>query len=292
MDERYDLQRTVRDERHVYIRNYMPHNIYGQHIAYMFQTPTTQVWKRLHDEGTLTPEQENFWNTKAPEELYDLQSDPDEVHNLATDPQHRDILEHMNKAQTDLVLRIRDVGFLPEGEIHSRSDGESPYDMARDGDRYPLDRILKSAVNASFLSPEGLSSSQAALHDSDSAVRYWGAMGVLMRGRDGVAEARRELQAALKDESPYVRIVAAEALGRFGTAVDAEEALAVLVELGPIDRNGVFVSMAALNALESLGEKADPASDAIRKFPAQGEVPDARYNSYVPRLLESLIRAE
>jgi arylsulfatase A-like enzyme len=25
MDERYDLQRTVRDERYLYIRNYMPH---------------------------------------------------------------------------------------------------------------------------------------------------------------------------------------------------------------------------------------------------------------------------
>ena len=73
-----------------------------------------------------------------------------------------------------------------------------------------------------------------------------------------------------------------------GTAIDAEAALAVLVEVGPIDRNGVFVSMAALNALEALGDKAGPAAEAIRKFPAQGDVPDARYNSYVPRLLESL----
>ena len=77
-----------------------------------------------------------------------------------------------------------------------------------------------------------------------------------------------------------------------GRIFDAEEALAVLVELGPIDRNGVFVSMAALNALESLGARANPATAAIRKFPAQGEVPDARYNSYVPRLLESLTGAK
>src|SRR5262249_17419083 len=32
MDERYDLVRTVTDGRHVYVRNYMPHKIYGQHI--------------------------------------------------------------------------------------------------------------------------------------------------------------------------------------------------------------------------------------------------------------------
>ena len=37
MDERYDLQRTVRDERYLYIRNYMPHRPYGQNMGYMWQ---------------------------------------------------------------------------------------------------------------------------------------------------------------------------------------------------------------------------------------------------------------
>ena len=55
MDERYDMVRVVRDKRYIYIRNYMPHKIYGQYIAYMFQTPTTQVWKDLYDQGELQP---------------------------------------------------------------------------------------------------------------------------------------------------------------------------------------------------------------------------------------------
>ena len=46
MDERYDLVRTVTDGRWRYIRNYMPHRIYGQHISYMFQTPTTRIRNR------------------------------------------------------------------------------------------------------------------------------------------------------------------------------------------------------------------------------------------------------
>ncbi|MEJ7607417.1 MAG: hypothetical protein WKF37_14415, partial [Bryobacteraceae bacterium] len=83
MDERYDLVRSVRDARYVYIRNYMPQKIYGQHLAYMFETPTTRVWQKLSNLGTLTPEQSVFWNTKPIEELYDLQHDPDEVRNLA-----------------------------------------------------------------------------------------------------------------------------------------------------------------------------------------------------------------
>ncbi len=91
MDERRDLVRSVTDGRYVYLRNYRPDLIYGQHVAYMFQTPTTRVWKQLFDEGKLSAAQQAFWKPKPPEELYDLTSDPDEVHNLAASPEHQQI---------------------------------------------------------------------------------------------------------------------------------------------------------------------------------------------------------
>jgi len=55
-----------------------------------------------------------------------------------------------------------------------------------------------------------------------------------------------------------------------------------------IDKNGVFVSMAALNALDALGDKTTSVVEAIKAMPANGKVPDPRYSSYVPRLLEDL----
>ena len=39
MDERIDCVRSVTDGRYVYLRQYMPHRIFGQHVGYMFQTP-------------------------------------------------------------------------------------------------------------------------------------------------------------------------------------------------------------------------------------------------------------
>jgi arylsulfatase A-like enzyme len=288
MDERYDCVRSVTDGRYVYIRNYMPHKIYGQHINYMFQTPTTAVWKRMHDEGRLTPAQEIFWNVKAPEELYDLQTDPDEVHNLASRPEHQATRKRLRQAQQALVLKTRDLGFLPEGEVHSRSTGTTPYDIARADGTYPLEQILEVAELASMLEPDAVPALKQALHHDDSAVRYWAAQGLLMRGTAGVSASRSELNTALSDRSPYVRITAAEALGRYGNPTDLPKALELLGNLGSLGKNNVFVSMAALNALDALGAKAAPLAEAITSFPQEGVSPDARFNSYVPRLLEDL----
>jgi uncharacterized sulfatase len=293
MDERYDMIRTATDGRFVYIRNYMPHKIYGQHVAYMFETPTTQVWKRLHGEGKLTAAQDTFWNTKPPEELYDLHSDPDEVNNLADSSEHQEILKKLRGAQQDLARKIRDVGFLPEGEIHSRSAGASPYDMARDNGKYPFQRIFETAELASMLRPDALTALRKALSDEDSAVRYWAALGILMRAPAAVEIAQQDLRASLKDNSPYVRIVAAQTLAQYGGDGDLQPALSVLGQLALPEPNGVFVSMAALNAIDDLGENAASLRDMLRSVPpkaanANQQVGGGRFSSYVPRLLESI----
>ena len=216
MDERIDLVRSVTDGRYVYVRNYMPHRIYGQHLSYMFQTPTTQVWHKLHEAGKLNAAQDAFWNVKPPEELYDLQTDPDEVNNLAGAEQHRDTLARMKHAQQELARSIRDVGFLPEGEIHARSQGSTPYDMGHDDARYPFERVFAAAELASGSSAADTPELVKLLADSDSAVHYWAATGLLIRGESAVNAAEAALVSALADQSPYVRTVAAEALCRFG----------------------------------------------------------------------------
>ena len=289
MDERYDLVRSVTDGRYVYVRNYLPHLSQGQHVAYQFQTPTTQIWRKLYDEGKLNEAQSIFWKTpKAPEELYDLESDPDEVKNLARSRAHQAVLNKFRNAQKNLALKIRDLGFLPEGEIHSRSNGASPYDMARDDDKYPLHRVFEMADVASMMNKDALPKLKQAMTDSDSAVRYWATMGVLMRGQAGVAGAKNELYSALKDTSGYVRVAAAQALGEYGTQSDLQKALPVLAAAAPWGKNSVFVSMFALNAIGQLGDKAKPLRDQLKTWPAQGTAPDSRYNSYVPRLLSDL----
>jgi uncharacterized sulfatase len=288
MDERYDMVRSVTDGRYVYIRNYLPHLIYGQHVEYMFQTPTTRVWKKLHDEGKLTAAQDRFWQTKPPEELYDLENDTDEINNLAESEKHQAILKKLRAAQQEHARNIRDLGFLPEGDRFTRSGNRSQYDMARDGERYPFDRVFAAAELASSLKSDALPELKKALHADDARVRYWGALGVLMRGQKGCEASLKELRAALDDSSPYVRIVAAEALGQHGTDDDRKRILPLLLELSNCGKEDVFTSVAALTALETLGAKAASVADAIKALPDKPKLPDARYSPYVPRLLEDL----
>lgn len=288
MDERYDLVRTCRDERYQYIRNYMPHKVYGQYLDYMFQTPTTRVWKRLYDEGRLNETQSRFWQTKPAEELYDLQNDHDQVHNLASSPEHQEVLKRMRGALRAQLLEWRDVGFLPEGEIHARAGKDAPWTMGQDDARYPIERILTMAETASALEAKAVPALREGLQDGDSAVRYWGAMGLLMRGEAAIAEARQALQAALADESPAVRIVAAEALGRYGTETDAQKSLALLLEHGDLRQHDTFTVMLALNAVMALEDRAAPTKAQLARLPNQVDKMPPRVEGYVGRLLAKL----
>ncbi len=115
--------------------------------------------------------------------------------------------------------------------------------------------------------------------------------GILNRGPRAVAGSRDELIAALADDSPYVRIASALALGRHGDRADERRVVDCLLEVAPWTPDGdVFVSMTAQNAIDKLDDKAAYAVDTIKAFPRQGgRSPDGRYNGYVGSLLKKTL---
>ncbi|MEB8338245.1 sulfatase-like hydrolase/transferase [Streptomyces endophyticus] len=255
MDERYDMVRTVRDERYRYLRNYAPHRPWGQHGAYAWQARGYQSWQQAHLDGTLDSVQDRFWGTKPAEELYDLRTDPDEIHNLAGDHAHAPTLDRLSHALDEHIVDVHDNGFIPEG---SPLEG---WEQSRASGAYPLRRVLRLARQAITRDPCHLPILVRELGDANEAVRYWAAQGLLILGRDAAPALPRLTRTLRTDASPQVRISAAETLIRGGHRVS--EAVDFLSRT-LTEHTDARVRLQAINALTYIDpDLARPARAAI-----------------------------
>lgn len=229
MDERYDIIRSVRDKRYRYIRNYEWFKPYYQHMNTAEGSPVMQELRRVHAEGKLRPEARQFMaDDKPKEELYDLQSDPHEVKNLAGNPEMGAVLSRLRRAHEHWARQTRDVGLIPEPELVEREKKlGSRYAILRQPGAEDLIRRLRQAPS---------------LSDPDPAVRFWAARAAKP------SDARKLLQ----DSSPVVRIAAAQRCADL-SVLEAE-----------LKNPEEWAQLHAALALDSLGEKARPAIPAMK----------------------------
>ena len=115
-DGTVDRIRSVRTKRFKYIRNFYPNRPYKQFNLYKkHRYPVWSLLDVLFIEGKLTAAQELFMASVRPqEELYDLQSDPYEVNNLAADRKHRETLEKLRATLDKWTKDTADMGGIPE----------------------------------------------------------------------------------------------------------------------------------------------------------------------------------
>ncbi|MBN1359894.1 MAG: sulfatase [Sedimentisphaerales bacterium] len=115
-DETVDRIRCVRSARYKYIRNYFADRPYTQFNAYKkLQYPVLTLLQVLDKQGKLTPEQARFMSPTRPrEELYDLQRDPFELHNLADSEDHRKVLREHSAKLDEWIEATHDQGETPE----------------------------------------------------------------------------------------------------------------------------------------------------------------------------------
>jgi uncharacterized sulfatase len=278
MDERYDIIRSVRDQRYKYIRNYRPDLPYAQHLNYAEQGPTLQSIRRLHSEGTLPQALALFMSpTKPPEELYDTENDPYELKNLAESPEHRSTLERLRQAHVKWMEDTLDLALVPEPELRARSRGSNPYELVRRADNtIPLKRLREAAVTAQQ-GEAALSKIADLLKHDDAAVRYWGCIGLASQPK-ATSASEAALAAALSDASGTVRVAAADALVRLDRP---DKALSVLVA-GLSDDNE-WVRLAAMHGLDRLEDKARPALAEIKRATSDS-------NGYVGRVAEHALK--
>ena len=263
VDERFDMVRSVRDARYRYVRNFMPWRPALQHILYSENSVVRKDMRRLNAEGKLHPDSAQFLDPpRAAEELYDLQNDPYELHNLADDPAHADTLARLQAECTRWQLDVRDAHVIPEilldeGEKDSGSRWEIFHQR---GGR----RRCRSILDLALIAREPEASDKASLIEAassdDTAARWWGVTGLgnlLTISDDSVMT----LRSALDDPSPAVRIAAARGLYRAGKV---DEAIDVL-EAGLKSENE-FVRHAAVVEVDEMGAAGAQLASAIKSM--------------------------
>jgi uncharacterized sulfatase len=247
VDEVRDLARSVRDGRYLYIRNYMPHLGYNQPTVWPDNGEIRHEFYRLTDEEKMTAPQWHFAApTRAVEELYDCQVDPQNLRNLADSRKHQAILNRLRAAHRKHIRDTVDLGFLPESEAWEMFSEKTGWELGQGGN-VKMGAIHRAAAQVGIADEAALAKN---LSSPNASIRYWGAIGLAHRKALRI-ETKQQLRKALGDPSPAVRIEAANTLARNGIPNPAIRAL--IKDLA--HENLIIVSHAA-RTIELLGEQA------------------------------------
>ncbi len=120
-DETTDHVRSVRDKNFKYIKYYNPEKPMFLEVTYRNQMPIMQELLRLKDKGELNKEQALWFRESKPnEELFDIQNDPHEIHDLSKDPLYKSKLEELRMVCKNWTIEINDTGLIGEEALISK----------------------------------------------------------------------------------------------------------------------------------------------------------------------------
>lgn len=268
-DERLDCVRVMRDKRFAYHRNYMPYAPAGQHLAYLWKAKATEAWERHHREGKTNEVTGRFFEPRVSEELYDNETDFDNVKNLIGDKAYAEKVVELKAELREQQLALYDSGLLPEAmRVRRAKDNNlTVYEMVRDETLYPLAEYLDAADIALARDKGNLEALTAAMSDKDEGMRWWAVVGLHLLGGHGKA-ASEVLESALDDVSHEVRMMAAWSLIKLG---QKDEAIATLDDLL---FNGTNNEAMLHNVIDWMGE---PGLPLVKKYIESGATRDGKY---------------
>lgn len=207
IDESPGLTRALSDGRYFYARVFMPQLPLVKFTKYMNTGDIMRTIWADHSAGRLNELESSLIAARQPNEyLFDLDADPWQVHNLAEDGAYAEKLGHFRGALQAHLKEIKDVNFMPEYELASRSKTGTAYAFRRDEKVYPIEEIL--TVAAMVGNRAAIPEQVAKLKNANGIVRYWAAVGLDAQG-DAVKGYRREILESLDDGYPPAQIAMA-----------------------------------------------------------------------------------
>ena len=255
MDERYDMQRAVRDKKYKYIRYYEFPKPFIQYMNTPEKGDIMRAIRSSYENNTLPEAGVKLMALQKPvEELFDLEKDPKELSDLASDPAYKEILERMRTQHAKWSSRVKDAGLIPEPILRSwETKYKKPiYNILRENE-IPVDVIQKVALSSNvdlFVDHLG--------HENE-AVRYWAAIGIGNYPQKERNDLISLLKVKLEDEVALVRIATARALSILG-----KEELGLPILTKELKNENEWTRLNAALVLDEIGEMSRPAVSALQ----------------------------
>jgi len=112
-----DRIRSVCDGRWKYIRNYRPELGFEESKYTQAHRPMLNIMERMKEAGELNEAQLLvLQRPKDKEELYDLENDPDEIHNLAAEPGQQETITSLGRLLDAWISETGDTGIAEDKE--------------------------------------------------------------------------------------------------------------------------------------------------------------------------------
>ena len=170
-DEKYDLVRTLRVGKYKYIRNFQPYNIDALYNFYRYKMLAFKEWDALYNAGKLNQVQRQFFESRSPEGLYDIDQDPHEVNDLSASPNHQEILIQMRKQLHGKLAALPDLSFYPEPYLLENAL-ENPVAFGQKNKKEIKELMAVADLNL-FSFEAVLGKIKQALTDDNPWKRYW-----------------------------------------------------------------------------------------------------------------------
>jgi uncharacterized sulfatase len=271
----YNFLRSACDRRWHYIRNFRPDLAPTPPVRGHVNAPAYVDARRLHGKGNFSgPAAAWLDDHGEPEQLYDTETDPHCVNNLASDPKHRAKLEEMRKALYDWQIRKHDLAFLPESLMIRRAS-EAGY-PARLYARSDAGFIRMHDLALAWQDGEaGRKRLEKSLDAKDPAYRYWAVLAL------GFFESLpkptlKRLEERLNDDEGSVARAATWSLHRLGKTDET-----TLAPLSKVLRKGNYAErLEAIQIARRIGLAAASLARELRRL-ADMKV-GSYYDGYLP----------
>jgi arylsulfatase A-like enzyme len=244
-DETTEIIRSVRSEKFKYIRNFLSYRPHAQRNQYKDGKEISKHTRELLKSGKLNELQARFYQpTRPAEELYDLENDPFEINNLASNPNYKMELVGLRAQLYSWMAETNDPGLIPEPYLEELGKKYgNKYTAMKQPEYADIQNRLIQIIEAG--EKQNISVLLGAINSKEPSERYWATTWL---GVNKVGSSRDKVKTLTTDKDPSVRIAANLALYKIDPGFDPIPALSK-----EVSHKNLIVGMYAMNAIEQTG---------------------------------------